>query len=124
MAEIVALDFAGDRRPWAHHAHIPTQHIEKLGQFVQGVFTQKVTEPCDAGIIADLEEHSVALVHVQNLVPAKFCICNHGTELHTAEDAPLFSDPVGAIKDGPGRIEHNADRDGRNQGRQDEKRDR
>jgi hypothetical protein len=45
---------------------------------------------------------------VQNLGPPAFGIGNHGAEFDAAEDPALFADPIRAIENRPGRIEHDA----------------
>src|SRR6202522_4623454 len=107
MTQVVTLSLADDRRPRAHHAHIPAQNIQKLRQFVEGVLTQETAKGRDARVVADLEQHSIALVHVQNLSPATFRVSNHGAKFKTPKDPGLLPDAIRAIEDGPGRLELN-----------------
>ena len=56
MVQLVALHFAGDRRPRPHHAHIAAQHIDQLRQLIQRILAQETPRPRDARIIGDLEQ--------------------------------------------------------------------
>ena len=57
--------------PGAHQAHIPFEHIEKLGQFVQTEFADKTAEPGlarvlgagPAGLLVVVDAHGAELVH-------------------------------------------------------------
>jgi hypothetical protein len=49
----------------------------------------------DTGIVANLKEHSVALIHGQHLNPAALCVGDHGANLHAAEHTALFADAIG-----------------------------
>ena len=68
------------------------QHIEELGQFVEGILAQEAAQPGDAGVVGDLEQYAVALVHVHDVGAALLRIAHHGTKLDAAEDTALLPD--------------------------------
>ena len=99
MAELVLHDFAGQRRTRPDDAHIAAQDIDELRQLVERVLAQEAAEAGDAGIVGDLEQDAVALVHVHDFGAALLGIAHHGAELEAAEDASFFADALGGIED-------------------------
>ncbi len=65
VREIVLLNLVSDRRPRAHQAHVATEDVVELRQFVKGVLAEPAADAGDTRIVGDLEEHAVALVHVR-----------------------------------------------------------
>ena len=111
MAELVLLDLAGQRRARAHHAHVALEHIEELGQLVEGILAQKAAERGDARVVGDFEQHAVALVHVHHVGAALLGVADHGAELDAAEDAALLADALGGVEDRARRIQLDGDGD-------------
>ena len=73
------LHIVGHLRPGAHQAHVPPEHIEKLGQLVDGALADKRAEgrlagvpvPAPAGFFRIVDPHGTKLVHIKRLlVPA------------------------------------------------------
>ena len=111
------LHFAGQRRTRADNAHIASQNVEELRQLIERILAQEAAEAGDAGIVGDLEEHAVALVHVHDFGATLLCIQHHSAELDAAEDHALFADAIRGVEDRAGRIELDGDGDGHQQGR-------
>ena len=99
MAELVLHHFAGDWRPRPDDAHIAAKNVEELRKLVERVLAQDAPNTRDAGIVGDLEEYAVALVHVHDFGTSLLRIPHHGAELEAAEDAPLLADAFGGVED-------------------------
>lgn len=51
----ILLHLAGKRRPGAHQAHIPPDHIDQLGQLVQAGFPDEFPHAGDPRVVLDLK---------------------------------------------------------------------
>src|SRR5678815_3283061 len=100
MIGLVFHDFAGNWWPWTDHAHVAAKDVEELRQFIQRVFTEQAPDFCDARIIRNLEQNTVALIHVHHIGAAFFRIANHGSEFEAPEDTTFFADAFRGVEDG------------------------
>lgn len=65
----------GQLRPGAHQAHVPLEHVEKLGQLVDGEFADEGAEPglpgvgvgAPSGVRGGVHPHGPELVHIKGL---------------------------------------------------------
>src|SRR5438105_2075857 len=71
-------------------AHVSFEDVPQLRQLIQAVFAQKPAEPCDAGIIGNLEEGAAALIQMPQLSAKSVRARNHGTEFVTGEEDASF----------------------------------
>ena len=98
MAELVFLHLFGEGRTGSDNAHVATQHVEELRQFVQRILAQEPAQPGGAGIVRDLKQHAIPLVQVQDLGAPLFRVAHHGTELSAAKYPALFADALRKIE--------------------------
>src|SRR6266480_1237000 len=88
-----------------NQAHIPFQHIPKLGQFVEAVLPKKVAERGDARIISDFKERVLALVELAQGISESIGSIAHGPEFITNKFLPLFSCAEGGMDDRARRLQ-------------------
>ncbi len=55
MVILIFGDFFGEVGARANEAHVAEENIEKLGQFVDGVFANDFADASDAGVLFDFD---------------------------------------------------------------------
>lgn len=95
--------------PGTHQAHLPLQHVPKLGQLVQLGLTQEPAHPGDPGIPAHGQGKSQGLG-----------IRDHGAELEHLEAPPLSAHPKAPVKDRARRGEFDQEGQDKKQGPENE----
>ncbi|MNI70292.1 hypothetical protein D3C73_1260980 [compost metagenome] len=100
----VSTDFPGQGWPWPHQAHVAHQDIPELGQFIEGVLSHPPAATGDAGVAADLEEHTCALIPGIEFFQTRFGVHHHGTELQHVEGGAPPANPLLPEKYGAGAV--------------------
>src|SRR5579863_895484 len=88
-----------------HQAHVSFKHIEKLWQFVNARFTQKLANRSKARIILDFENRPSGFSQVLNFTQLLLRIHYHGTEFINCKSPFVEANPLLHKKHGPGRGE-------------------
>lgn len=94
VAQLVLAHLAADGWPWTNNTHLAAQHIEELGQLVERILAQEAAQPGNAWIVADLEQHALALVQVHYAGAPFFRIANHSPKFDAAKDVALLADAL------------------------------
>src|SRR5438270_626721 len=118
MPQLVAFDFVRNRRAWADDAHVTTQDIEELRQFVEAGLPQDTTEPRYATVHAQLvcRPRSVSLIRIGlalNVLLLKLAMLRiidtgvHGAKFEEQKNAAIHSETLLLIKNRAPRIHLN-----------------
>src|ERR1700720_2000062 len=75
------FDFIDREWPRADEAHLATEHVEKLRDFVDAKLAQVLSDRGDARVLGDLENRAGHLIHGGQFVLELFGIGDHGAEL-------------------------------------------
>jgi hypothetical protein len=79
-------------------AHLATQHIPQLGEFVEAIATENCSHPRDSGIADDFEARSLALIpRAQRILPG-IGIYDHGAEFKAFEALAFAPSPRCAVQ--------------------------
>ena len=110
------------RRPRSDQRHVPEQHVEQLGKFIQRPAAQPGACLRHPRVPAHLEECPGPLVAGRKLCLPLFCVHHHGPELPQREGAAILPDPGLPEEDGPMIGELDGERDDDEQGDQHDQR--
>src|SRR5262249_29323303 len=109
VGQLVLLNVVDRVRPRSHDAHVPFEHIEELGPFVNAVTTKHAPHSGDSGIVGDLERGAVSLVHVTQIVFLLVGVSDHGAKLEAADLAPFAAHTPRRVDHGTARIQFRGD---------------
>ena len=116
MPQLIAFDFVGNRRPWAHDAHVAAQDVEELREFVNARPAQYPAEPRHAIIAAQLISRSIVVAEIRISksldVPAlklsMRCVIRsraHRAKFVEEKNAAVHADAFLFVENGPRRIQ-------------------
>ena len=90
---LVAGDLARQRRARADQAHVAAQHVEQLGQLVDGVAAQPPARLGDPRVVLHLEQAGLVAGLGVQLGEPLLGVDDHGAELEAAELLAVAADP-------------------------------
>src|ERR1700735_4393771 len=105
MPSLDALILVEDQRTRPNQAHLAAQHVEQLGQLVQGGLSQEVADARYPGILGDLEEALLGFVAIDQGVLELLGFGDHRAELEQPEATLVAPDPHLAEEDGTFGVE-------------------
>ena len=110
---------AGLERTGADQAHLAPEHVDQLGQLVQLHPPQQPPQGRDAGVIADLEQHTAGrLVEGLHLAEPLLRVHRHRPEFQEPEGTPAPAQADLAEEEGAGRSQSNQQRDRHHHGKE------
>src|SRR3954470_16171080 len=89
LPALVLGHLLGNRRPGAHQAHVPPQHVPELRQLVEAEAAKEPADRRHPRIALQLEDRAVHLVEVHQLAAAVLGVRHHGAELVEGEGAAV-----------------------------------
>src|SRR5215813_1133814 len=116
MPELIVFDFVRNWRPRSDDAHVSTQNVKELRQFVEAGLSQNLTHASNSFVCAQLE-HGPFFITLVRIWPAGdespliFTMRGvvrahpHRTEFIEEKNSPVHPDAFLLIKDRPTRIE-------------------
>src|SRR5579872_2969848 len=90
ILQCVVIRVINGMRAGPDQAHLATQDIPKLRQFIKAVTPQKPPGPRDARVVGNLEEWAISLILSAQRLLALVGIGHHGAEL-VAEETTAFA---------------------------------
>src|SRR5260221_11119388 len=62
LVKFVVVDLINRMRPRPNQAHLPTQHVPELRQFIEAVAADNSSATGDFGVVVDLEDRAWSLI--------------------------------------------------------------
>lgn len=82
-------------------AHLAFDDVEQLGQLIQAVFAQELTNRGDAGVVLDFEEFALQVGLLTQLLAQAVCVGLHRAELIHEEGFVAFSNAFAGVQHRP-----------------------
>lgn len=101
---IVLLVFFNSRRTGSHQGHVPFEHVEKLGQFVDASLPEEVADGNDPRVIVHLEHQAGHFILRHEFLFAFFRVRIHRPELVNFKGSSVSTDTFLSKKDRTGRL--------------------
>src|SRR5260221_5583339 len=69
LVKFVVVDLINRMRPRPNQAHLPTQHVPELRQFIEAVAADNSSDTSHSGVVVDLEDRALSLIACAQVVP-------------------------------------------------------